>query len=161
MVNIYDIKVAILTILSYPVEWHWVHSQRCAASPLSLSEALLASNRNSVRVLVQSFVVFDFLKLQCGWFITLVLEKAVAPHSSALAWKIPRAEEPGRLQSMGLRRVGHDWATSLSGIRHGDSVFLYITLRLQLLQDNECVSWCCMARLCSSRCMRSVVFCVS
>jgi len=36
------------------------------------------------------------------------------PHSSTLAWKIPWTEEPGRLQSMGLRRVGHDWATSLS-----------------------------------------------
>jgi len=41
-------------------------------------------------------------------------EKAMATHSSTLAWEIPRTEEPGRLQSMGLRRVGHDWATSLS-----------------------------------------------
>ena len=37
----------------------------------------------------------------------------MAPHSSTLAWKIPRTEEPGRLQSMGSLRVGHDWATSL------------------------------------------------
>ena len=36
------------------------------------------------------------------------LEKAMAPHSSTLAWKIPRTEEPGGLQSMGLQRVGHD-----------------------------------------------------
>ena len=43
-----------------------------------------------------------------------LLEKAMAPHSSTLAWKIPWTEEPGRLQSMGLQRVGHDWATSLS-----------------------------------------------
>ena len=35
-------------------------------------------------------------------------EKATAPHSSTLAWKIPWMEEPGRLQSMGLLRVGHD-----------------------------------------------------
>jgi len=35
-------------------------------------------------------------------------EKAMAPHSSILAWKIPWAEEPGRLQSMGSLRVGHD-----------------------------------------------------
>ena len=41
-------------------------------------------------------------------------EKAVAPHSSALAWKIPWTEEPGRLQSIGSLRVGHDWVTSLS-----------------------------------------------
>ena len=39
---------------------------------------------------------------------------AMAPHSSTIAWKIPWAEEPGRLQSMGLRRVEHYWATSLS-----------------------------------------------
>ena len=43
-----------------------------------------------------------------------LLEKAVAPHSSTLAWKIPWAEEPGGLQSMGSRRVGHDWAASRS-----------------------------------------------
>ena len=36
------------------------------------------------------------------------LEKAMATHSSTLAWKMPWAEEPGRLQSMGLLRVGHD-----------------------------------------------------
>ena len=45
-------------------------------------------------------------------FVTTPLEKAMAPHSSTLAWKIPWMEEPGRLQSMGSRRV--DWATSLS-----------------------------------------------
>ena len=38
----------------------------------------------------------------------------MVPHSSTLAWKISWAEEPGRLQSMGSLRVGHDWATSLS-----------------------------------------------
>ena len=41
-------------------------------------------------------------------------EKAMAPHSSTLAWKIPWMEEPGRLQSMGSLRVGYHWATSLS-----------------------------------------------
>ena len=41
-------------------------------------------------------------------------EKAMAPHYSTLAWKIPWTEEPGRLQSMGLLRIRHDWASSLS-----------------------------------------------
>ena len=55
----------------------------------------------------------------CGSFyfwgnLMLKLEKAVAPHSSTLAWKIPWMEEPGRLQPMGLLGVGHDWVTSLS-----------------------------------------------
>ena len=36
------------------------------------------------------------------------LEKEIATHSSILAWKIPWTEEPGRLQSMGSQRVGHD-----------------------------------------------------
>ena len=41
-------------------------------------------------------------------------EKAMVPHSSTLAWKIPWMEEPGRLQSMRSLRVGHNWATSFS-----------------------------------------------
>ena len=39
---------------------------------------------------------------------TIIQEKAMATHSSTLAWKIPWTEEPGRLQSMGSHRVGHD-----------------------------------------------------
>ena len=42
------------------------------------------------------------------------LEKEMAIHSSAIAWKIPWTKELGRLQSMGSQRVGHDWTTSLS-----------------------------------------------
>ena len=49
------------------------------------------------------------------FFLPLInTEKAMAPHSSTLAWKIPWMEEPGGLQSMGSLQVGHDWATSLS-----------------------------------------------
>ena len=43
-----------------------------------------------------------------------LVEKAMAPHSSTLAWKIPWMEDPGRLQSMWSLRVGHDWVNSLS-----------------------------------------------
>ena len=42
------------------------------------------------------------------------LKNEMATHSSTLAWKIPWMEEPGRLQSMGLPRVGHDWVTLLA-----------------------------------------------
>ena len=52
--------------------------------------------------------------------IAYKLEKATAPHSSTLAWKIRWTEEPGGLQSMGLWRVWHDWATSLSLSRIGE-----------------------------------------
>ena len=48
------------------------------------------------------------------WMLVCDLEKAMAPHSSTLAWKIPWMEEPGSLESMGSLRVRHDWATSLS-----------------------------------------------
>ena len=47
-------------------------------------------------------------------------EKAMATHSSTLAWKIPWTEEPGKLKSMGSWRVGHNWATSLSRIGEGN-----------------------------------------
>ena len=45
-------------------------------------------------------------RIQCG--LISCLEKAMAPHSSTLVWKIPWMEEPGRLQSMGSLRVGDD-----------------------------------------------------
>ena len=48
------------------------------------------------------------------------LEEAMALHSSTLAWEIPWTEEPDGLQSMGSRRVRHDWATSLSRIGEGN-----------------------------------------
>ena len=52
------------------------------------------------------------------WFyfmgVTLNSEKAMATHSSTLAWKIPWTEKPGRLQSMESLGVEYDWATSLS-----------------------------------------------
>ena len=57
---------------------------------------------------------WNLLNLFIKYFREFCPEKAMAPHSSSLAWKIPWMEEPGRLQSMGSLRVGHDWATSLS-----------------------------------------------
>ena len=50
----------------------------------------------------------DFVVLISG-VIFRAPEKAMAPHSSTLVWKIPWMEEPGRLQSMGSPRVGHDY----------------------------------------------------
>ena len=56
--------------------------------------------------------VKDLLAMQETWVISLggedPLEKEMATHSSTLAWRIPRTEEPGGLQSMGLQRAGHD-----------------------------------------------------
>ena len=64
------------------------------------------------------------------------LEKVMATHSSILAWRIPMAEEPGSLQSMGSQRIRHDWATyhstahffyrvKLPSLLHCQYIFLY------------------------------------
>ena len=59
---------------------------------------------------VAPFRVFraDIGYLKLSGFKAEFSEEAMAPHSSTLAWKIPWMEEPGRLQSMGSLRVGHD-----------------------------------------------------
>ena len=57
--------------------------------------------------------IYNYFTYLFGCTQSELSEKAMAPHSSTLAWKIPWMEEPGRLQSMGSLGVGHDWATSL------------------------------------------------
>ena len=57
---------------------------------------------------------WNWVSWTLGGFFTIWATKAMAPHSSTLAWKIPWTEEPGRLQSMGSLRVRHNWVTSLS-----------------------------------------------
>ena len=61
----------------------------------------MSSLQTGAQVHVCVFLCLSFARL-------LHLEKAMAPHSSPLAWKIPWTEEPGGLQSMGSHRVGHD-----------------------------------------------------
>ena len=65
------------------------------------------------RVILNIFLNCIYIYM-CVCVCVCVSEKAMAPHSGILAWKIPWTEEPGRLQSMGSWRVRHDWATSLS-----------------------------------------------
>ena len=60
-------------------------------------------------------------------------EKAMAPHSSTLAWKIPWMEEPGRLQSMGSRRVGHDWVTTFT--------FHFHSLEKKMATHSSVLAW--------------------
>ena len=52
------------------------------------------------------------------------LEEEMATHSSILAWKIPWAEEPGGLQSMGSQRVRHDWATNTQHVNPHWHIFI-------------------------------------
>ena len=60
----------------------------------------------------------------------------MAPHSSTLAWKIPWMEEPGRLQSMGLLRVGHDRVTSLSLF-----TFHFCALEKEMATHSSVLAW--------------------
>ena len=55
------------------------------------------------------------------------LEKGITIHSNILVWRIPWTEEPGRLQFLGLRRVGHDWVTNI--------------LKGTTLKGNSAISW--------------------
>ena len=61
-----------------------------------------------------------------GWEDTL--DKEMATHSSSLAWKFPWMEEPGRLQSMGSQRVGHNWVTSFSFTFYGP-IISFVTMK--------------------------------
>ena len=79
---------------------------------LEFRELLNSPWRGTWQLYPHSFISFS-LSIYVSYYVTS-LEKAMAPHSSTLAWKIPWMEKPGRLQSMGSLRVGHDWVTSLS-----------------------------------------------
>ena len=76
---------------------------------MKFNQILLGHKVLDYEVLHQSSKALSYC---CSW--SCRPEKAMAPHSSPLAWKTPWTEEPGRLQSMGSQTVGHAWATSLS-----------------------------------------------
>ena len=60
-------------------------------------------------------------------------EKAMAPHSSTLAWEIPWTEEPGRLQSMGSPRVGHDFTFTFT--------FHFHALEQEMATHSSVLAW--------------------
>ena len=103
--------------------WTWVSNWTTKETLQSIFSNLIALGLTSSSVgtslvaqMVKCLPTMRETRVQSlGW--EDLLEKAMATHSSILAWKIPWTEEPGRLQSMGLQRVGHDWATSLSLFR--------------------------------------------
>ena len=102
------------------VGWHcsfWI-SQVCPSLGLWLlshgwfQQAGVEGSHGKGLVIVQTPHLFQGSRNTCHYAV--YTEKAMAPHSSTLAWKIPWTEEPGGLQSMGSLQFGHDWATSLS-----------------------------------------------
>ena len=64
-------------------------------------------------------------------------EKALAPHSSTLAWRIPWMEEPGGLQSMGSRRVGHDSDLAAAAADTSKVMLRILESRLQQYVNSE------------------------
>ena len=85
--------------------------------PLGLTGLISLQSKGLSRVYSSTTIwKHQFVGTQSSWSFRWEdpLEKEMATHSSTLAWKIPWTEEPGRLQSMGSQRVGHDWVTSLS-----------------------------------------------
>ena len=83
-------------------------------SALKMIESVIPLMQIFLKEIISSILKLYVPSCLLALFIIVKMEKAMAPHSSILAWKIPWTEEPGRLESMGSQRVGHDWATSLS-----------------------------------------------
>ena len=111
----------LLTFLSIPIHFH--HPKKTKQNKaLTMTIKLLSMKQNSAMThLCSSWKVskVTYLSQPTNLFTNLIpvvpgMEKAMAPHSSTLAWKIPWTEEPRGLQSMGSLRAGHDWGTSLS-----------------------------------------------
>ena len=87
----------------------------CIKKALSLYPSPATYDLSNLRHLIKYLLVYQFAMFcyehSCScimFWLTTVSEKAMAAHSSTLAWKIPWMEEPGGLQSMGSLRVGHD-----------------------------------------------------
>ena len=74
-----------------------------------MTTELVNMQKQCIDIIKDREIILDYLSRPNIVIIIGIL----APHSSTLAWKIPWAEEPGGLQSLGWLRVGHDWATSL------------------------------------------------
>ena len=81
--------------------------------------------------------VFRFFFFFSKIIYTILPEKAMAPHSSTLAWKIPWTEEPGRLQSMGSLRVGHDWSDLAAAAAYYSPQWLHQFTFLPTVQEGS------------------------
>ena len=107
--------------MASPTQWTWVWAssrrQRRTGKPGAAHGVAKSWMRVSKKTTIQWQKDFQYWKYSLGnqvrslgWEVPL--EKGRAIHSSILAWRIPWTEKPGRLQSMGSQRVGHDWVTN-------------------------------------------------
>ena len=99
-----------LSVPYWMSEEDWGTGRQCG--PLvTLLYNIMAMTKSLIAQLVKNLpAVQETWVRSLGWEDPL--EKEMATHSSILAWKISWTEGPGRLQSMGSQRVGHDWATN-------------------------------------------------
>ena len=95
-------------------KWVYLYFSPLPLASLLFSALCKASSDNHFPFLNLFFLGMVLITLCLQVSSCQKVEKAMAPHSSTLAWKIPWTEEPGGLQSMGSLRIGHDWATLLS-----------------------------------------------
>ena len=123
-----------MIIISFYMWEHWVLAMSGAchfgqAFPW-WSKMVISSARHSILKILSPvnrdllFFNWSVVDLQCFrcpeyWFSFI----HIWAHSSILSWRIPGTEEPGGLQSMGSRRVGHEWATNIYKL---SSIFLSI-----------------------------------
>ena len=112
-----------------PMDWAWVSGiiDRCFTVWATREVLRLTYYKSTILQFPPSFVSQMVKGLPAMWESRIwslgwedPLEKEMATHSSTLTLKIPWTEEPGRLQSTGSQRVGHDWVTSLSLPSHLD-----------------------------------------
>ena len=134
-------KLAVPFFISTSNGWEFCHSAFSSAFGVA---SILVSNK-CILIAIPSYCInlhlpdniwgrISFHMLICYPYI-IFLEKEMATHSSILAWKIPRIEQPGGIQSMGSQRVRHDWATKyvFSLVRCLLRSLTYILIRLCFL----------------------------
>ena len=89
-----------------------INKDQTQRTNIKSSKGKTTSNTQGIPIRITADLSIETLQARREWqdILKMMKEnnyKAMAPHSSTLAWKIPWMEEPGRLQSMGWLRVGH------------------------------------------------------
>ena len=99
------------------IKQNFLVTPQCQSSLPKVSSSLASAGFGSLTMCSDScrtVVCPQLIAVNCRECGLIGTKKGMAVHCSTLAWRIPRTEEPGRLQSMGSQIVRHDWATSLS-----------------------------------------------
>ena len=98
----------IYIVLGEKLKDRYTHTHTHPHTQFIKRSLLAAFSIGTVGGISEFFTFIGFMSNVFNWTLPLFLEKAVAPHSSVLAWRIPGTWEPGGLLSMESHRVGHD-----------------------------------------------------